>query len=133
MKRALLDTDIVSHFLKGNTLLIAKIRDYVREHEFLNISIITYYEILNGLLYKDARKQLDRFLLFVENNNVVPLTIQSANISANIQATLRAARLEIGHPDTLIAGTAIANNMQLITNNISHFSRINGLDVANWL
>ena len=40
---------------------------------------------------------------------------------------------EIDHTNTLIAGIAIANNLQIITNNTDHFKRINHLKIDNWL
>ncbi len=98
----------------------------------MNLSIITYYEILNGLLYKDARKQMERFEEFINLNKIIPLTIKTVKISANIQADLRKKGSEIGHTDTLIAGIAMANEFQLITNNIAHFKRIKGIELANW-
>ena len=52
--------------------------------------------------------------------------------AAVIQADLRKKGAEIGHTDTLIAGIAIANGLQLITNNTAHFNRIKGLEMANW-
>jgi len=58
--------------------------------------------------------------------------MRTVKISASIQADLRKKGTEIGHTDTLIAGIAIANGMQLITNNTEHFSRIKGLDISNW-
>ncbi len=94
--------------------------------------IITYYEILNGLLYKDARKQLSKFEDFVELNKVIPLTKRMAKIAANIQSDLRKKGTEIGHTDTLIAGIAIASELQLITNNTDHFNRIKGIEIDNW-
>jgi hypothetical protein len=30
----------------------------LNEFGFINITVVTYYEVMNGLLYKDARKQL---------------------------------------------------------------------------
>lgn len=57
MKPCLLDTDILSEFLRGNPKVIVRVDKYLKEYGFINISIITYYEILNGLLYKDAKKQ----------------------------------------------------------------------------
>jgi predicted nucleic acid-binding protein len=83
-------------------------------------------------LYKDAKKQLAKFEKFVEFNNVIPLTLRTVRVSATIQAKLRKKGAEIGHTDTLIAGIAIANQMQLITNNTDHFKRVNGLQIANW-
>lgn len=129
----MLDTDILSEFLRGNPKVIVKVDEYLKEFGFISLSIITYYEILNGLLYKDARKQLTKFEDFVELNKVVPLTLRTAKISAEIQADLRKKGTVIGHTDTLIAGIAMANETQLITNNTDHFRRIKGLDIANWI
>lgn len=61
MKPAMLDTDILSEFLRGNPKVIANVDQHLNEYGYINLSIITYYEILNGLLYKDAKKQLARF------------------------------------------------------------------------
>ena len=56
-----------------------------------------------------------------------------AKIAATIKANLRKKGIDIGHTDTLIAGIAIANEMQLITNNTEHFNKIADLEIANWM
>jgi predicted nucleic acid-binding protein len=132
MKPSMLDTDILSEFLRGNQKVITKVDEYLKEYGYISLSIITYYEILNGLLYKDAKKQLARFEEFVELNKVIPLTLRMAKTAAVIQADLRKKGTEIGHTDTLIAGISITSELQLITNNTNHFKRIKGLDIANW-
>ena len=132
MKPSMIDTDILSEFLRGNSKVIERVDEHLKEYGFISLSIITYYEILNGLLYKDARKQLSKFEDFVELNKVIPLTKRMAKIAANIQADLRKKGTEIGHTDTLIAGIAIANELQLVTNNTDHFMRNKGLEIANW-
>ena len=132
MKAALLDTDILSEFLRGNPKVIEKVDKYLNEYGFINLSIITYYEILNGLLYKDARMQLTKFEEFVALNKVITLTLPMAKKAALIHADLRKSGNEIGHTDTLIAGIAITRELQLITNNTNHFERIKGLEIDNW-
>jgi tRNA(fMet)-specific endonuclease VapC len=132
MKPSLLDTDILSEFLRGNSKVTSKVTEHVEEYGLINFSIITYYEILNGLLYKDAKKQLKKFTEFVELNKVFPMTMRTAKTAAEIYADLRKKGREIGHTDTLIAGIAIANNLQLITNNSEHFKRVKGLEIDNW-
>ena len=132
MKPSMLDTDILSEFLRGNLKVIAKVDEHLKEYGYINLSIITYYEILNGLLYKDARKQLAKFEEFVELNKVIPLTLRMAKTAAVIQADLRKKGTEIGHTDTLIAGIAMTSELQLVTNNTDHFKRIKGLDITNW-
>ena len=132
MKPSLLDTDILSEFLRGNPKVITKVDEYLKEYGFISLSIITYYEILNGLLYKDAKKQMTRFEAFVELNKVIPLTLRMAKSAAAIQADLRKKGTEIGHTDTLIAGIAMTRELQLVTNNTDHFKRIKGLEIVNW-
>ena len=132
MKESLVDTDILSEFLRGNIDVISKVDEHIRFFGFINISIITFYEIMNGLLYKDSKRKLPIFEEFVSYNKILPVSIDVAKTSASISADLRKNRTEIGHFDTLIAGTAIANNLQLVTNNVRHFSRINDLQIINW-
>lgn len=132
MNPALIDTDILSEFFRGNLSVTKKAEKYLDKFGQFNISLITYYEILNGLLYKDAKSQLQRFDSFTKINKIIPLTLKSVEISAKIFAELKKSGSPIGHTDTLIAGIAIANNLTLITNNLNHFSRIQGLKLANW-
>ena len=132
MKPSMLDTDILSEFLRGNPKVIDKVAENLNDFGYVSLSIITYYEILNGLLYKDAKKQLLRFEDFVQLNKVIPLTLPMAKTAAHIQADLRKKGTEIGHTDTLIAGSAITSSLQLITNNTNHFKRIKGLEIDNW-
>lgn len=87
---------------------------------------------MNGLLYKDAKKQLARFEEFVQLNNVLPLPLTAANLSANVFAMFRKTGAPIGHNDVLIAGIALDQDMVLVTNNINHFQRVEGLSIDNW-
>ncbi len=132
MKPALIDTDILSRFLKGNTKVKEKFKNYLRTYNSINFSIITYYEILSGLKHKDANKQMNIFLEFASINIIFPLTIQSSENSAVIYADLRKKGTPVDDIDLLIAGIAIENNMIVVTNNTSHFERIEGLEVENW-
>ncbi len=133
MKQAILDTDTISFFFRGNKNVVRKIDEYLREYGFINISIISYYEILNGLLYKDAKNQKQKFMEFIKQNQVLPLNLITVNRSAEIYANLRKTGQIISHTDVLIAGTAIVNNLILITNNVNHFKRINKLQIDNWV
>lgn len=132
MKPSIVDTDILSEFFRKNSKIVDSVDKYLQEYTSLNFSIITYYEILNGLLYKDAKNQLKNFTAFVQCNNVMPLTMEAARAAAEICADLRKRRETIGHTDSLIAGIALANNLQLVTNNTDHFKRVKGLVLTNW-
>lgn len=133
MKPALVDTDILSEFLRGTPQVVENAEKYLQSYDALNFSIITYYEILNGLLYKDAKKQLKKFTDFAELNKVLPLTISAASQAAEIYADLKKKGQPIGHTDCLIAGVSLTNGLQLVTNNTDHFKRVKGLDIVTWM
>jgi tRNA(fMet)-specific endonuclease VapC len=49
-----------------------------------------------------------------------------------IRATLEAAGIPIGPNDTMIAATALAYNLTIVTANVREFSRVAGLTVEDW-
>ena len=133
MKPSLIDTDILSEFLRGNSKVVENATEYLKLYDAINFSIITYYEILNGLLYKDAQKQLKKFTDFADLNKILPLTISATRQAAEIYADLKKKGQPIGHTDCLIAGITLTNEFQLVTNNTDHFKRVKGLKLVNWL
>ena len=132
MNPALLDTDIVSYYLRGHPQVRQHVAKYLDEYPSLNVSIFTYYEILSGLRYRDSQKQLATFQQFVALNRMLPLTSQSVDIAADIYATLREQGNLIEDVDLLIAGIALEHEYELVTNNVAHFARIPELTVTNW-
>lgn len=59
--------------------------------------------------------------------------MRAAGIAAEVYADLRKQGQPIGHTDSLIAGIALVNDLQLVTNNTDHFKRVKGLELQNWL
>ena len=88
MKPVLVDTDIISMFFRNNPNVVSHFRKYIAQYEKINLSIITYYEILSGLKHKDALKQLDLFLEFAKHNSILPLTEESVTISSDLYSRL---------------------------------------------
>ncbi|MCG6137839.1 MAG: type II toxin-antitoxin system VapC family toxin [Nostoc sp. LLA-1] len=132
MKPALIDTNILSFFFRNHTLVVEHFQAYLRKYQQINISIITYYEIISGLKHRDAQKQLTFFWEFVAHNTVLPLTTKSTIISADIYANLRNKGTPVDDIDILIAGIAIANDLILVTNNQRDFEKIEGLEIEDW-
>ncbi|MBN2093727.1 type II toxin-antitoxin system VapC family toxin [candidate division KSB1 bacterium] len=132
MRQVLIDTDILSYFLRNQENIVSHFEKYLDEYERINFSIITYYEILSGLKFKDARKQLDAFLEFTEYSSILSITKSSVEISSDIYRDLREKGTLIDDIDILIAGIALSHNLVLVTHNTSHFKRINGLELEDW-
>jgi tRNA(fMet)-specific endonuclease VapC len=115
-----------------NSTVQLSISKYLARHEVLNISIITYYEILSGLTYKKATRQIDAFKSFAKECNIINLSNEITEIGANIYGDLRRNGFTIGHSVILIAATAISHNLVLITNNQKHYKSIIDLQLDNW-
>lgn len=73
MKPVLIDTDILSMFFRGQPQVETHFAAYTAIYPQVNLSIITYYEILSGLKHRDAYGQMNIFLEFVTQNTIVPL------------------------------------------------------------
>ena len=130
--RALIDTDILSYYFKGDETVINNFKTYLETYELIEISIITYYEIFSGLLASNGFKKLEIFESFTNENMVIPLTEESCKISAKLYSNLKNKGNIIDDIDLLIAGIAIENEMTLVTNNEKHFNRIPNLNIENW-
>ena len=132
MNRSLVDTDILSYFLKGNNRIAENFKAYLNEYPKITISEITYFEILSGLTFKKANKQIEAFESFAATCEILKLSTVSLRTSANIYAELRDKGMTIGTADLLIAGTALANGLTLVTNNQKHYEPISDLSTSNW-
>ena len=128
----LIDTDVLSLLMRQHPPVVEKARNYVRERGTLNISVITQYEILRGLLVKSATQQSAAFQKFCLGNRVLILSEAIATQAAAIHADLRARGEIINDADILIAATAMVHGMSVVTNNEQHFRRVIGLHVENW-
>jgi tRNA(fMet)-specific endonuclease VapC len=129
---SLLDTDILSELFKGHEPVKSRTAEYLREHGHLTISHITKYEILKGLKAKKAEKQIKVFARFCSMNNVLTITDDAIVKAADIYASLKEKGALISDADILVASIALTNNLVLVTNNTSHFSKIEGLELKNW-
>jgi predicted nucleic acid-binding protein len=132
LDKALIDTDILSYFLNGDEKVTAKVQEYLVHYDKLLFCQITYFEILAGLEYKQASKQISKFELFASKCSILTLTENSLILSAKIYGELRRKGIQIGTPDLLIAGIAIDRNLNLVTNNDRHYRPIDRLTLINW-
>ena len=64
---------------------------------------------------------------------VISLGLEEGLIAGDLLARLRKKGQSVGLEDILISSTAISHHLVLITANLKHFSKIDGLSVENWL
>lgn len=133
MKRCTLDTNIISAFLKKDMKVVSRVSDYLESFDRLTINIISYYEILRGLKDLGNEEKLKKFEEFVQENEFISIGKDAVIKAAEIYAYLKKQGNLIEDADILMASIAIVENLVLVTNNIKHFERIEGLATENWL
>lgn len=134
VKRYLLDTNIVSYFLKGlHPGLHGRMRLALQAQD-IAISAITRAELRYGqhLMAADDKRRA-RIDLLLADLPVMPWNTAAADIYGEIAALLRRQGTPIGEMDTQIAAHALAQDLILVTHNTRHFERILGLRLEDWM
>ena len=130
-RRYLLDTDMFSFVVDGRH---PEVRRMVAEKRSeVSISTLTLAEAMFGAKRKRSQRLESLIEMFREMFPVVPWTEDVASAYADIRTSLEDSGTPIGDMDMLIAASAIAGGFVLVTNNVRHFQRINGLAVENWV
>ncbi|MFM7226370.1 MAG: type II toxin-antitoxin system VapC family toxin [Betaproteobacteria bacterium] len=130
--RYLLDTCTVSDFVRGHPNVLQVMTQ--KDPAVLSVSAITRMEIDFGLALNPARAAklvplLDDFFSVV---STLGFELSDAEAAASVRASLQKRGRPVGAYDVLIAGTALARGLTVVTSNLSEFNRISGLRVENW-
>ena len=133
MKRCTLDTNIITAFLKNDMRVVGKVSNYLEHFDKLTINIISYFELLRGLKDLGNQEKLKNFEDFIQENELLLIRKDTAEKAAEIYADLKKDGNLIEDADILMAAIAIVDDLILITNNTSHFDRVKGLIIENWL
>lgn len=127
-----LDTDILIEYFRGNEKIAAKISS-LEEQDGIALTWLSFYEFFKGI-YISQKLSEEAFLKnLLSSCLVLESTFESSRIGGEIYAALKREGKLINDADILIASIVKANRATLVTNNTSHFSRVSGLLVMNWL
>ena len=131
----LFDTDAISEILRPRPAMayIKWLMKVSREEQFTSAVVI-------GELYKGAyRSQAhERHLTNIEQRilpavTVLPYDTGTAKIFGRIRAHLEETGIILPDADLQIAATALGHGLELVTGNLRHFSRIDGLKLNSIL
>ena len=132
MAKYLLDTNVCIFFLRGKESIVEQILDNGINNCF--ISEITVAELLYGVEcdeynFQENRKKVNEFVSIL---TVIPITNVLLEY-AQQKAILRKKGNLIDDMDLFIGATAIANDMNLVTDNEKHLNRLSNIRIENWI
>jgi len=128
----ILDTNIISYWMRGNIKVIAKIQKHAPSA--LSLSTITLAEILYGIAKSPHKKKERRLKLqhITSQLQIYPFDETAAQRYAHIRSQLEKEGQVISERDTQIAAIALANQLTVVTHNVKEFDRITKLKVEDW-
>ena len=131
----LLDTDAISEVLRPRPLsdYVAWLNAIPREEQFTSAVVV-------GELFRGAYRSpsVSCHLRNIETRvlpavSVLPYDTQVARLYGVIQAEIQLAGKPLADADVQIAATAMHHDLELVTGNLRHFSRIAGLRLCTVL
>jgi predicted nucleic acid-binding protein len=126
-----LDTNIVIYVLKGHEIVKKNLLKHF--HDPISISVITLMELYYGA-YKSQKweSNLAKIRALENSIEIISLGKESVEIFGIQKAKLEKSGIPLDDFDLIQAACAMTHNFILVTNNIKHFERIEGLKLANW-
>lgn len=128
----LLDTSVLVNFLRGNrttkNLLLRLSKDSV-----FTVSVITYGELLYGTYRSGSYKREREKIVNLINDlhiAIMPVNGDIVDYFAAAKFTLERTGSKLDDFDLLIGATAVANGSTLVTDNLRHFQRFPGINLA---
>ena len=127
----LLDTDTIIFALKGDPAVRKNLRNHARDP--MRISVITVMELYYGA-HKSRKlaSNLGKIRTLENAFEIIPVGQAIAEVFGVLKAGLEKAGSPVDDFDLIIASCALSHNLILVTNNVRHFKRIDGLKLTNW-
>ena len=128
----LLDSNVCIHLLNGrHTTLIQSFRQYDPRQTVLCSMVKA--ELMRGALRSQrVELNLERLAIFFAPLKSLPFDDSAAEHFARVGAELMKRGTPIGPNDLVIAATALAHQVTLVTHNTAEFSRVPGLRLEDW-
>ena len=129
----LLDTNICIYIAKQKPLNVLQRFETMAVGD-VAMSMVTYGELLYGAEKSQwAKKSKEKLEALATLIPPLPLSMEVSHHYGLIRSTLEKQGNQIGNNDLWIAAHALALKITLVTNNERAFSRIEKLNVENWL
>jgi len=97
------------------------------------VSTLVLHELESGLVAaRSSERRRVQLATLLAQATVADFSPEDSRSSGALRAGLRAAGTPIGEIDTLIGGQALARGWTVVTRNVRHFGRVEGLALIDW-
>ena len=126
----LLDSDTCIGLLKGDEAVVAAWRSCGEQCALPSMVIGELY--YGACKSADRNSELNRVERFVDIFPEISPSKRSMRRFGEIKAALELKGTRLADADVIIASIALEEGLALITGNVKHYGRIEGLEIENW-
>lgn len=128
----LLDTNICIYIINSKPPDVL-----ARFHEYrlgdIGVSSVVAAELAFGVAKSGSARNRQALEMFLAPLEIVPFDAAAVWAYGDVRADLERHGQPIGSLDTLIAAHALSQKSVLVTNNTREFSKVQGLQLENWV
>lgn len=127
----LLDTNICSAHMKRPAGLAHR---FMQHQGRLHIAAVALAELYAGAyLAPHTAKLLASIRRLLDDVSILPFDEEPARVFGQLRGQLQGSGVTVNPVDLMIAATALAHDLTLVTHNTRHFERVPGLATVDWL
>ena len=125
----LIDTNILSYFVKGNSGVE---NSFIKHSESIFLCSIVQSECFFGAKKANKTSLVSVYDTIFATYPVLAYDAKTAEIFIDLKVDLSNKGTIVEDFDLMIAAIALANDLTLVTANTKHFQRVEGLKVEDW-
>jgi len=126
----MLDTDTVSLLVRKNSSVMERLVKH--EDDEICISAISYAELRFGLEKKGSERLFNEVSAILGKLSIMDFTDAQSELYGKIRLKLEKSGTPLGDMDMLIAAAAQSAGAILVSRNVKHFSKIEGIKLEDW-
>lgn len=128
----LLDTNLCAAYLNGRSPAIRQRLDSMAAESLFVCSVVRAELLFGAAKSQNPTVTEAKQRAFLNRFVSLPFDDSAAAVYAKIRADLERRGEMIGANDLMIASIALANNLAVVTHNVSEFGRIAGVRLEDW-
>jgi tRNA(fMet)-specific endonuclease VapC len=125
-----LDTDTISLISRNDRKTINNL--IAHEKDDIGMSAISCAELVYGLEKKQSPRLFAEVNTVINKMRILAFAEETARCYGKLRAALEKSGTPLSNMDMLIAASALCAKATLVSHNVKHFSKVDGIKVEDW-
>lgn len=128
----IVDTNVLIRVMQGHEQAKRTLAELEEGSVSLNLSSMSQFELYHSVERVNNSAERRRIEAVLDSKRTYPVDGAVMRKAGRIDGQLTSEGRAIGMGDTVIGATALVHEEPVLTENVEHFERINGLDIESY-